>query len=90
MVAEDPFNTILDSSKNIDWKNVKGYLKGEEVSYWAHRDKALIVNTPRYGRKVFTGRSHMPTPTKLVWFVNVNVINNANGSTSWYSTRITT
>ena len=77
MVAEDPFNPILDVSKNVDWKNVKGYLKGEEVSYWAHRDKALIVNTPRYGRKVFTGRSHMPTPTKLVWFVNVNVINNA-------------
>ena len=28
--------------------------------YWNHGDTALIVNTPKYGRKVFTGKTHMP------------------------------
>ena len=35
------------------------------------------MNTPKYGRKVFTGQTHMPTPTKLMFFTNVNLINNA-------------
>ena len=37
----------------------------------------MIVNTPKYGRKVFTGKTHMPTPSKFRWVVNVNVLNNA-------------
>ena len=37
----------------------------------------LIVNTPKEGRKVFTGKSHMPTPTKAIFTTNVNLINNA-------------
>ena len=40
-------------------------------------DTALIVNTPKYGRKVFTGKTHMPTPSKVRWVVNVNLLNNA-------------
>src|SRR5690606_25756754 len=36
-----------------------------------------IVETPRFGRKNFTGKTHMPTPTKLLWTTNVNLINNA-------------
>ncbi|HCN20066.1 MAG TPA: nitrate oxidoreductase subunit alpha, partial [Planctomycetia bacterium] len=27
--------------------------------------------------KSFTGKTHMPTPTKVIWFANVNLINNA-------------
>src|SRR3989338_7222970 len=38
---------------------------------------ALIVNTPKFGRKNFTGDTHMPTPTKAIFFTNVNLINNA-------------
>ena len=53
------------------------YYYGEEVGYWNHGDTALIVNTPKYGRKVFTGKTHMPTPSKFRWVVNVNVLNNA-------------
>ena len=76
-VAEDPFNPLLDvgaSGKNV---KVKAYSKDEEPSYWSHGDQALIVDTPGKGRKVFTGKTHMPTPTKVMWFNNVNIINNA-------------
>ncbi len=37
----------------------------------------LIVETPKFGRKNFTGDTHMPTPTKVIWTTNVNLINNA-------------
>ncbi len=76
-VAEDPFNLNLDP--NASGKDIKArpYCKGEEPAYWNHGDKALIVNTPKYGRKNFTGQTHMPTPTKAIIFNNVNLINNA-------------
>ncbi len=76
-VAEDPFNPNLDPKADPKKLRVKGYARGEEVGYWAHGDKPLVVNTPKYGRKVFTGKSHLPTPTKSIWVTNVNVINNA-------------
>jgi nitrate reductase alpha subunit len=53
------------------------YTKDEEPAYWNHDDRPLIVETPKYGRKVFTGQSHMPTPSKALYFTNVNLINNA-------------
>jgi nitrate reductase alpha subunit len=53
------------------------YYYGEEPGYWNHGDNALIVNTPKYGRKVFTGKTHMPSPSKVRWVVNVNILNNA-------------
>ncbi|MDZ7267642.1 MAG: molybdopterin-dependent oxidoreductase [candidate division KSB1 bacterium] len=76
-VAEDPFEPNLDP--NAPGKAVKthAYTKDEEPAYWNHGDKALIVETPKYGRKNFTGNSHMPTPTKALIFNNVNLINNA-------------
>ena len=76
-VAEDPFNPNLDPKADGKDINVKATTRGEEVGYWAHGDKPLIVDTPKYGRKVFTGESHLPTPTKLIWYTNVNLINNA-------------
>jgi nitrate reductase alpha subunit len=76
-VAEDPFEPNLDASAH--GKNIKAhaYTKDEEPAYWNHGDKALIVETPKYGRKNFTGKTHMPTPTKALLFTNVNLINNA-------------
>ncbi len=76
-VAEDPFNPNLDDT--VDGKDiaVRNYAKDEEPAYWDHGDRALIVETPRFGRKNFTGQSHMPTPTKVIWTCNVNLINNA-------------
>ncbi len=76
-VAEDPFHPTLDPAVSGKDVKVKAYTKDEEPAYWDHGDQALIVDTPRYGRKNFTGQTHMPTPTKLLWFTNVNLINNA-------------
>lgn len=75
--AEDPFSPAI--GEQIDGKDVRirEYARGEEPSYWNHGDRPLIVQTPKYGRKVFTGKSHMPAPTKLEWLVNVNHLNNA-------------
>jgi nitrate reductase / nitrite oxidoreductase, alpha subunit len=51
--------------------------KDEEPAYWNHGERPLIVDTPKYGRMNFTGATHMPTPTKFLWFTNVNLFNNA-------------
>jgi len=58
-------------------KHAHAYTKDEEPAYWNHGDRPLIVNTPKEGRKVFTGKSHMPSPTKAIFTTNVNLINNA-------------
>jgi nitrate reductase alpha subunit len=76
-IAEDPFAPNLDPK--IDGKDVKvnKTTKDEEPAYWNHGDRPLVVNTPKQGRKCFTGLTHMPTPTKFLWFANVNLFNNA-------------
>lgn len=76
-VAEDPFEPNLD--ENAPGKDIvaHAYTKDEEPAYWNHSERPLIVDTPKYGRKVFTGQTHMPTPTKVMYFTNVNLINNA-------------
>ncbi|MCC6794112.1 MAG: molybdopterin-dependent oxidoreductase [Candidatus Hydrogenedentes bacterium] len=76
-VAEDPFHLTLDESVPGKEVHAHAYTKDEEPAYWNHGDKALIVETPKYGRKNFTGKSHMPTPSKAIMFTNVNLINNA-------------
>lgn len=76
-IAEDPFAPNLDPQ--LDGKEVKVFktTKDEEPAYWNHGERPLIVDTPKYGRKCFTGHTHMPTPTKFLWFANVNLFNNA-------------
>ena len=76
-IAEDPFEPNLD--EGASGSDIKAHLYGygEEPAYWNHGDRPLIVETPKYGRKVFTGQTHMPTPTKAMWFTNVNLLNNA-------------
>ncbi|MFQ5613056.1 MAG: molybdopterin-dependent oxidoreductase [Anaerolineae bacterium] len=76
-IAEDPFNPNLDP--NTDGKDIKphSFAVDEEPAYWNHGDRLLVVDTPKYGRKVFTGQSHMPTPTKVIFHSNVNLLNNA-------------
>ncbi|MEE9277284.1 MAG: molybdopterin-dependent oxidoreductase [Dehalococcoidia bacterium] len=76
-IAEDPFNPNLNPATDGKDIRVSGRAKDEEPAYWDHGDQALIVDTPSEGRKNFTGKTHMPTPTKVMWFANVNIINNA-------------
>ena len=75
--AENPFKITTDPNAHGKEIHIRGYYYGEEVAYWNHGDTALIVNTPKYGRRVFTGKTHMPTPSKFRWVANVNVLNNA-------------
>ncbi len=76
-IAEDPFEMNLDPAADGKSIHAHAYTKDEEPAYWDHGDQALIVDTPKAGRKVFTGKTHMPTPTKVQWTTNVNIINNA-------------
>ena len=76
-VAEDPFALNLDPAAHGKDIVAHSYCKDEEPAYWNHGDLALVVDTPKFGRKCFTGESHMPTPTKAILFTNVNLINNA-------------
>ncbi|MCG3128172.1 MAG: Nitrate reductase [Phycisphaerae bacterium] len=75
-VAEDPFEPNLDEKAHGRDVHAHAYTKDEEPAYWNHGDRPLIVDTPQ-GRKVFTGKTHMPTPTKALQFTNVNLFNNA-------------
>jgi nitrate reductase alpha subunit len=76
-IGEDPFHPDLDP--DVDGKEIhaKVYARDEAVAYWNHGDRPLIVDTPKFGRKIFTGKTHMPSPTKVLWYTNVNLINNA-------------
>ncbi|MBK9344782.1 MAG: molybdopterin-dependent oxidoreductase [Dehalococcoidia bacterium] len=76
-IAEDPFEMNLDDTAKGKDIHAHAYTKDEEPAYWDHGDQALIVETPKFGRKNFTGKSHMPSPTKVLWTTNVNIINNA-------------
>lgn len=76
-VAEDPFHMTLDASAPGKEIHAHAYSRDEEPAYWNHSERPLIVETPRYGRKVFTGKTHMPTPTKVQFVTNVNLLNNA-------------
>ncbi len=77
IIAEDPFQMNLDP--HADGKDIiaHSYAMDEEVAYWNHGDTPLIINTPKFGRKSFTGETHYNTPTKVLWFNNVNLLNNA-------------
>src|SRR5574341_1080659 len=76
-VAEDPFEPNLNPNARGKDIVAHSYTKDEEPAYWNHSERPLIVDTPKYGRRVFTGLTHMPTPTKVQFFTNVNLLNNA-------------
>ena len=72
-ILEDPFNIETDLSKPA---NVKKYYKAESAHYWNYGERPL-----RAGDTMLTGASHMPTPTKLIWFGNSNsLLGNAKWS----------
>ena len=73
---EDPFNPQLDPEGDVHEEHIKNFTYGEDVAFWGHGDKPLIVDTDK-GRRVFTGKTHMPCPTKLMWYNNANLINQA-------------
>lgn len=72
-IAEDPFAIELDPDKPA---RVKQYWRAESAHYFNHEDHPLKV-----GKKMLTGRTHMPTPTKSLWFANANSI---LGNLKWH------
>lgn len=72
-IVENPFDIELDPAKMA---RTKPYVKFESAHYFSHGDKPL-----RLGNKLFTGKTHIPTPTKFLWFANSNsIIGNAKWS----------
>lgn len=72
-ITEDPFNPELDPQKPA---RVRGYYKAESAHYFNYGDRPL-----RIGNKLFTGKTHLPSPTKFAWFVNSNsILGNAKWS----------
>lgn len=76
-VNEDPFRPLLGEDDTYGFDDIHHYIHGEETSYWGYGDRPLVVDTPAEGRKMFTGITHMPTPTKVLWYNNANLINQA-------------
>ena len=75
--AEDPFNPVLDEKVRITKKHLRKMTDVEDPSYWACGEKTLTVSLPNGQERTFTGKSHMPTPTKVIWYNNANFLNQA-------------
>ena len=66
-IAEDPFNPELDEKKPVS--SLRKYFSFESAHYYNHGSQPL-----RVGNKLFTGKTHLPTPTKSLMFCNANSI----------------
>lgn len=75
-IHEDPFAPVLDEKARLDHENIRHCCSNEEPSYWAYGERILKIKT-KDGPRVFTGKSHLPTPTKLLWYNNANFLNQA-------------
>ena len=72
-INEDIFDLELDPTKPA---RVKQYWKAESAHYYNHEDHPL-----RMGETLITGKGHIPTPTKSMWFCNANSI---LGNVKWH------
>ena len=72
-INENPFDIELDAARPA---RARQYWKAESAHYYNHEDHIL-----RVGKKVLTGSTHMPAPTKSLWFANANSI---LGNVKWH------
>ncbi len=72
-INENPFDLELDPSKPA---RPKQYWKPESAHFYNHEHHILKV-----GKRVLTGKGHVPTPTKSMWFANANSI---LGNVKWH------
>jgi nitrate reductase alpha subunit len=72
-INENPFDIELDPAKPA---RPKQYWKPESAHYYNHEDHPL-----RVGKKLLTGKTHIPAPTKAMWFANANSI---LGNVKWH------
>jgi nitrate reductase alpha subunit len=72
-INENPFDLELDPKKAA---RPKQYWRAESAHYYNHEDHPL-----KMGKTMVTGKTHMPTPTKSMWFANANSI---LGNVKWH------
>ena len=72
-INENPFDLELDPAKAA---RPKQYWRAESAHYYNHEDHPL-----RVGKKLLTGSTHIPSPTKSLWFANANSI---LGNVKWH------
>jgi nitrate reductase / nitrite oxidoreductase, alpha subunit len=72
-INEDPFDLELDPARPA---RVRQYWRAESAHFYNHEDHPLKV-----GHRMLTGSTHMPTPTKALWFANANSI---LGNVKWH------
>jgi nitrate reductase alpha subunit len=72
-VNENPFDIEPDPGKPA---RPRQYWRAESAHYYNHEDHPL-----RVGNKLLTGSTHMPAPTKTMWFSNANSI---LGNVKWH------
>ena len=72
-INENPFDIELDPDKPA---RTRQYWKPESAHYYNHEDHPLKV-----GNKLLTGSTHIPAPTKSMWFANANSI---LGNVKWH------
>ncbi len=72
-INENPFDMELDPTKPA---RARAYWRGESAHYFNYGDRPLKVGT-----KMFTGKTHMPAPTKAAFVSNSNsILGNAKGA----------
>ena len=72
-INENPFDIETDPAKPV---RVRQYWRAESAHYYNHEDHPL-----RVGGKLLTGSTHIPAPTKSMWFANANSI---LGNVKWH------
>ena len=72
-INENPFDLELDGAKPA---RPKQFWKPESAHYYNHEDHPL-----KMGKTMITGKTHLPTPTKSLWFANANSI---LGNVKWH------
>jgi nitrate reductase alpha subunit len=72
-INENPFDLELDPGKPA---RPKQYWRAESAHYYNHEDHPL-----RVGNKLLTGKGHISSPTKSLWFANANSI---LGNVKWH------
>lgn len=71
--TEDPFAPQLASTGKVSTRKLLHY---ESLHYYNYGDRPL-----RRGNTLFTGRGHLPTPTKAMWLNNSNSV---IGNVKWH------
>ena len=71
-MAEDPFDPELDPEKDV---RIRPTIRMQSAHFYSHGDTPLDVHG-----EIYNGESHMPLPTKSLWFSASNsLLGNAKG-----------